>query len=204
MLLYGGSGHAKVIIDCLLANNIDIHGIFDDNPALTSLLNFPVIGYYTKDYLPSEELIISIGNNRIRQKVAQTLSHPFGKVIHPSALLSTFATLGEGTVLIHRSVVQAGTRIGRHGIINTSASIDHDCIIEDFVHISPNTTLSGHVTVGEGTHIGAGATIIQGISIGKWSTIGAGAVVIKNIPDYATAVGVPARVIKIKPELSKD
>jgi sugar O-acyltransferase (sialic acid O-acetyltransferase NeuD family) len=204
MLLYGGSGHAKVIIDCLLANNIDIHGIFDDNPDLTSLLNFPVIGYYNKDYLPSEELIISIGNNGIRQKVAQTLCHHFGRVIHPSVLLSTFATLGEGSVLIHQSVVQAGTRIGRHCIINTSASIDHDCIIEDFVHISPNATLSGDVTVGEGTHIGAGATIIQGISIGKWSTIGAGAVVIKNIPDYATVVGVPARVIKIKPELNQD
>jgi acetyltransferase EpsM len=104
-------------------------------------------------------------------------------------------------VLIHQSVVQAGTVIGRHCIINTSASIDHDCVIEDFVHISPNATLSGNVRVGEGTHIGAGATIIQGITVGKWCTVGAGAVVIRDVPDYATVVGVPARVIKVKPVL---
>jgi sugar O-acyltransferase (sialic acid O-acetyltransferase NeuD family) len=201
MLLYGGSGHAKVIIDCLLANGMAVHGIFDDNPALTSLLNLTVIGSYDHTYMPSEQLIISIGQNHIRQKVAQSISHIFGKAIHPSALLSTFATVGEGSVLIHQSVVQAGTVIGRHCIINTSASIDHDCIIEDFVHISPNATLSGNVRVGEGTHIGAGATIIQGITVGKWCTVGAGAVVIRDVPDYATVVGVPARVIKVKPVL---
>jgi sugar O-acyltransferase (sialic acid O-acetyltransferase NeuD family) len=202
MLLYGGSGHAKVIIDCLLANNIPIYGIFDDNPAISSLLDFPIIGSYKKDYLPSEEIIISIGNNAIRKKVAQNIRHPFGKVIHPSALLSGFASVREGTVIFHNSVVQAGSIIGKHCIINTAASIDHDCELEDFVHVSPNATLSGNVKVGEGTHIGAGATVIQGITIGKWCTVGAGSVVIRDIPDYATVVGVPAKVIKIKPELN--
>jgi acetyltransferase EpsM len=200
MLLYGASGHAKVVIDCLLANGLPVYGIFDDNPALASLLSFPVTGAYKTDYMPLEELIISIGNNRIRQKVAQTIGHAYGKVIHPTALLSTFASVGEGTVVFHNSVIQAGAAIGRHCIINTSASIDHDCALADFVHVSPNATLSGNVRVGEGTHIGAGATIIQGVTIGKWCTIGAGAVVIRNVPDNATAVGVPARVIKRKPE----
>jgi sugar O-acyltransferase (sialic acid O-acetyltransferase NeuD family) len=110
--------------------------------------------------------------------------------------------VGEGTVVFHNSVIQAGSVIGKHCIINTAASIDHDCKLEDFVHISPNATLSGNVKVGEGSHIGAGATIIQGITIGKWCTVGAGAVVIKDVPDYATVVGVPARVIKLKPELN--
>lgn len=200
MLLYGGSGHAKVIIDCLLANGLPVQGIFDDNRALVSLLHFPVIGPYEKDYLPLEELIVSIGNNVIRKKAAQNIRHIFGKVVHPTALLSTFASVKEGTVVFHYSVIQAGAIIGKHCIINTSASIDHDCELEDFVHISPNATLSGNVKVGEGTHIGAGATVIQGITIGKWCTIGAGAVVIRNVPDYATVVGVPAKIIKIKPE----
>lgn len=201
MLLYGGSGHAKVVIDCLLANNLPVQGIFDDNPDLTSLLNVPVIGSYKQAHLPLEELIISIGNNAIRKKVAQSISHPFGKVIHPSALLSTFAVVEDGSVIFQNSVIQAGTCIGRHCIINTSASVDHDCLMEDYVHVSPNATLSGNVKVGEGTHIGVGATIIQGITIGKWCTVGAGAVVIRDVPDYATVVGVPAKVIKIKPEL---
>jgi sugar O-acyltransferase (sialic acid O-acetyltransferase NeuD family) len=202
MLLYGGSGHAKVIIDCLLANHLAVHGLFDDNSALTSLLHFPVLGPYDPKCLPAEELIISIGNNRIRQKVAANIRHVFGKTIHPSALLSTFATLDEGSVLIHQSVVQAGSVIGKHCIINTSASVDHDCMLEDFVHISPHATLSGNVKVGEGTHIGAGATVIQGISIGKWCMVGAGAVVVRDVPDYATVVGVPAKIIKIRPEIN--
>ncbi len=196
MLLYGGSGHAKVIIDCLLANNLPVHGIFDDNPALTSLVDYPVVGSYKKDFLPQERILIAIGNNYIRNKLANIIIHTFGMVIHPSAQVSRFASLGLGTVIFHNSVVQAGTNIGTHCIINTAASIDHDCIISDFVHISPNATISGGVQVGEGTHIGAGATIIQGIRIGKWCTIGAGAVVIRNVPDFATAVGVPAKIIR--------
>jgi acetyltransferase EpsM len=75
--------------------------------------------------------------------------------------------------------------------------VDHDCVVGDYTHVSPNATLCGDVHLGEGTHFGAGATAIQGVRIGKWCTIGAGAVVISDIPDYATAVGCPARVIKI-------
>lgn len=78
---------------------------------------------------------------------------------------------------------------------NTNASIDHDCHINDFVHISPNATVSGGVTVDEGTHIGAGATIIPSIKIGKWAKIGAGSIIIRDVPNYATVVGNPGRVI---------
>jgi acetyltransferase EpsM len=86
--------------------------------------------------------------------------------------------------------------IGKHCIINTNSSVDHDCIIEDFVHLSPNVALAGAVLVGEGTHIGIGACIIQGIKIGKWCTIGAGSVIIRDIPDGSTVVGNPGRIIK--------
>lgn len=199
MLLYGGSGHAKVVIDCLLANQIPVHAIFDDNRDLHSLLQFPVAGQYQAGFLPEEPLIIAIGNNTIRKKIASLIKHRFGKAIHPSAVVSPFAQVEEGTVVFQNSVIQASARIGKHCIINTAASVDHDSIVEDFVHISPHATLSGNVTVGEGTHVGAGATIIPGVTIGKWCVIGAGAVVITNIPDYATTVGVPAKIIKIRP-----
>jgi sugar O-acyltransferase (sialic acid O-acetyltransferase NeuD family) len=199
MLVYGASGHAKVIIDCLQAGQVPVSGIFDDNPDIRQLLGFPVLGSYQAQYLPEEPLIIAVGNNQIRQKITALVRHTYGKVIHPSASISAYAKVGDGTVVFHQAVIQASASVGRHCIINTAASVDHDCILEDFVHISPHATLSGNVLVGEGTHIGAGATVIPGISIGKWCIIGAGAVVTKDIPDYATAVGVPARIIKIKP-----
>lgn len=99
-------------------------------------------------------------------------------------------------MIMQNAVVQSSSKIGKHCIINTSASIDHDCLIEDFVHISPNSALCGNVKVGEGTWIGAGSTIIPGVKIGKWSIIGAGSVVTKDIPDYSLAVGNRCRVIK--------
>lgn len=81
-------------------------------------------------------------------------------------------------------------------IVNTGASVDHDCKIDDFVHISPRATLCGNVIVGEGTQVGAASVIIPGIKIGKWCTIGAGTVIIRDVPDYAVVVGNPGKVIK--------
>jgi len=196
VVLYGGSGHAKVILDCLQAQGHTVQGIFDDNPALKELLGVPVTGPYNPAVFPGQPLLVAIGNNRIRQRVAAAVQHPFGTVLHPSALCSRYATVGEGSVVLHNAVVQAGATIGKHCIINTAATVDHDCRLGDFVHVSPNAALSGNVRVGEGTHIGTGAVVIPGIRIGKWCVIGAGAVVIRDIPDYSVAVGVPASVIK--------
>ena len=91
--------------------------------------------------------------------------------------------------------IEADTLIGKHCIINTFSSINHECRIGDFVHISPNATLCGGVEVGEGSWIGAGAVVIQGIKIGKNCMIGAGAVVIRDVPDGTTVAGNPAKRI---------
>jgi sugar O-acyltransferase (sialic acid O-acetyltransferase NeuD family) len=196
VVLYGGSGHAKVVLDCLEAQGSLVRVIFDDNPDLKELLGVPVVGPYRPHLFPDQPLIIAIGNNRIRQRVAEMIRHGFGAAVHPSAQVSRYATSGEGSVFFHNAVVQAGATVGRHCIINTAASVDHDCRLEDFVHISPNAALCGSVQVGEGTQIGTGASVIPGVRIGKWCVIGAGAVVTSDIPDYSVAVGVPARVIK--------
>ncbi len=197
MILYGGSGHAKVVLDCLYAQGVTVRGLFDDNPNLVHFRDIPLWGAYDAEIEPDEKLIIAIGNNHIRRSIARQVVHPFGKAVHPSATISRFAAaIGEGTVIFHQSVIQADSVIGKHCIINTAATIDHDCRLDDFVHLSPNATLCGNVTVGEGTHIGASATVIPGVTIGKWCVIGAGAVVTRNIPDYSVAMGVPARVVK--------
>jgi sugar O-acyltransferase (sialic acid O-acetyltransferase NeuD family) len=194
MLLIGGSGHAKVIMDCLEEGSVK--AIFDDNKELHQLKNVNVIHGYDPNHLQQEALIISVGNNGARKKIAEKVKHRFGKAIHPSVIISRSANIGEGTVVLHGSIIQADAQIGKHCIINTAATVDHDCKLGDYVHISPNASIAGTVSIGEGTWIGAGATVINNIKIGKWCVIGAGAVVIKDIPDYSMAVGVPAKVIK--------
>jgi len=193
MNLYGASGHAKVIIDILKRSKIEISKIFDDNVNIKNLLDHDVTSFKESD--KEDYFIISIGNNKIRKKISQKLNAVFGKAIHPNTIIDPTVTIHEGTVVMAGTVVNSSVKIGTHCIVNTSSSIDHDCILENFVHISPNATLCGGVKIGEGTQIGAGAVIIPGITVGKWCTIGAGTVVIKDIPDGATVVGNPGRIL---------
>lgn len=193
MYLYGASGHAKVIIDILTAQGIEVLGLFDDNENIKELLGYPVL----KTETATSPLIISIGDNKTRKKIAERIQCEFGAAIHPSAIVSVYSKIGDGSVVMQNAVVQSSAEIGKHCIINTSASVDHDCRVDDYVHISPNAALCGNVTVGEGTWIGAGSVIIPGVTIGKWCVIGAGSVVTKNISDFSLAVENRCKVIKI-------
>ena len=192
MYLYGASGHAKVIIDILSANQVQIDGLFDDNDAIRDLLGYPVF----KSSDVRGPLIISIGNNQIRKKISERLHVSWGMAIHPSAIVSETAGIDEGTVVMQGAIIQSCVQIGKHCIINTGASVDHECQIGDYVHISPHCTLCGNVRIGEGTWIGAGSVIIPGVKVGKWSVVGAGSVVTKDIPDNVLAVGNRCQVIK--------
>lgn len=196
MYLYGASGHSKVIVDILNELKVEIQGILDDAPRFSSLNGVPVFQAVDVPLLKSDLLLISIGNNAIRKKIASRIEVDFYSAIHPSAVVSKKGRIGSGTVIMPNAVVNADAVIGKHCIINSGAVVEHDCAIADFVHISPNAALAGDVTVGEGTQIGIGASVIQGIQIGKWATVGAGAVIIENIPDYAVVVGNPGKVIK--------
>lgn len=198
MYLFGASGHGKVVAEIAISNNIELKGFIDKDNTKKECLGFSVF-----NEIPNNEnkLIISIGNNKIRKEVADKFSdEQFTILIHSKATISPSAELKTGTVVMAGATINAETEIGKHCIINTNASIDHDCMIEDFVHISPNVALAGNVEVGEGTHIGIGASVIQGINIGKWATVGAGAVIINDVPDFATVVGNPGKIIKIKTE----
>ncbi|MGS2764939.1 acetyltransferase [Sinomicrobium sp. M5D2P9] len=194
--IFGAGGHARVIIE-IAECNIDtgIGFVFDETEIEERILGkYPVI-------LPDEiklakyPVIIAIGNNKVRKLISQRL-HGIAPVLrYPTAVLSTSATFGNGTVVMANAVINAEACIGEHCIINTSAVIEHNCNLDDFVHISPAAALAGGVTIGEGTHVGTGASVIPGVKIGKWCTIGAGTVVIKDIPDGVTVVGNPGRII---------
>ena len=205
MYLYGAGGHSKVITDILNSLGIKVLGVFDDKPSGAKLKTMAIDSgvrvqgsSFPKLNAP---LIISVGDNLRRAELDTMLRDraEYGKAIHGTTIISDKATIGEGTVILQGAIVQSAAKVGRHVLVNTAASIDHDNEIGDYAHISPHATLCGHVKVGEGTHIGAGAVVIPSIKIGKWCTIGAGTVVIRDIPDYATAVGNPARIIKFRP-----
>jgi sugar O-acyltransferase (sialic acid O-acetyltransferase NeuD family) len=196
IILYGASGHAKVISSIIESLDGIIECIFDDNDKIKSLNQYDVHTGYDKNYRSDIPIIISIGDNRTRKIVSQKITHSFTSIIHPSSVIDKNVNIETGSVIFHNVVVQRDTFIGKHCIINSSASIDHDCVINDFVHISPSATLCGNILIGEGTHIGAGATIIPNIKIGNWCVIGAGSVITKDIPDYSLVVGVPGKIIK--------
>lgn len=200
MILYGASGHAKVIIDILEAMGIEVSELFDDNNSLEKLQNIKV----SIPRETTEKLIISIGNNRIRKKIVESNSYTYGVAIHPTSVLSPYAHVGEGTVVMQGAIIQSDVVVGKHCIVNTGATIDHECQIEDYVHVSPNATLCGNVKVGEESWIGAGSVIIPGIKIGKNSVVGAGSVVIRDIPDNCIAAGNPCKIIKQKDNSMKE
>jgi sugar O-acyltransferase (sialic acid O-acetyltransferase NeuD family) len=195
IILQGGGDHAQVVLDCLQALGENVIGIFD--PKFSGdLFGVPQLGNYDASYAPEAKAIIAIGDNKLRKKVVQFTRHEFTSTIHSSVILSSRATVGVGSMLLHRAVIQANCIIGNHVIINTSAQVDHDCVIADFVHLAPGSVLCGRVSVGEGSFIGAGSVVIPGVKIGKWATIGAGTVVVRDVLDYQVVVGNPAHVIK--------
>lgn len=196
MILYGASGHAKVLISVLLSRNLPVTAVYDDDKTKQRILNYDISHDLDELLKSKEKFIISIGENYIRKNVSEKLVCDFGKAVHISSIIDNSAIIDVGTVIFHNSVIQSSVKIGKHVIVNTSASIDHDCVIEDYSHISPNATLSGNVKIGEGTHVGAGSVIIPNIEIGKWCKIGAGSVVIKDIPDFSVVVGNPGKIIK--------
>lgn len=117
MNLFGASGHGKVIIDILESQGIAIDGIFDDNQEVKSLMSFPV-----NEHVMAGPLIISVGDNKIRKKLSERFANfEFGRAVDKSALLSKYASVGEGTVMMRGAIVQAGSVVGKHCIINTGA-----------------------------------------------------------------------------------
>jgi len=196
LILYGASGHGKVVADIATSQGEKVAFFLDDNPKGEYLGVHKVVSTSTYPILENDQVVLSIGNNTIRKKLAQKIKAIFKTLIHPKAHLANTVKVGEGTVIMAGVMVNPDAQIGNHVILNTGSIIEHDNTIEDFTHISPGAHLAGNVTVKEGAHVGIGASIIQGITIGKWATIGAGTVIIQDVPDYAVVVGNPGRIIR--------
>ncbi len=200
LMIIGASGHGRVIADIAKLNGYTTIEFLDDNDQLVSNGNYKVVGT-SKDinqYL-DYDFVVAIGNNQIRKRFMEQL---FSKVnlpvlIHPSSIIDTTVSIKEGTVVMANAVINANAVIGKGCIINTASTIDHDCFIDDYVHISPGAHLAGTVSIGKETWICTGSNIINNITITDHCVIGAGSTVIDDIQQSGTYVGTPARRIDI-------
>ncbi|MEL4427059.1 acetyltransferase [Shewanella indica] len=200
--IFGAGGHGKVVAELAELNGCQEVVFFDDNwPKFKSVEHWPVIGCYNsllseaKNYLMT---VIAIGDNRARLNIQNKLllsGANFGLLVHPSAIVSRYASLGRGTVVMANAVVNPFATVGDACIINTSATVDHDSKLADGVHISPGANLAGAVFVGKRSWIGIGSQVKQRVEIGQDVTVGAGSTVINNIPDLQVVVGSPAKPI---------
>jgi len=203
VFVYGGGGHARVVIDILeRMKRIKLAFVVDDTRAhAAKLCGYPVIG--GSDALLASRRraragIVAIGDNGARARVAAWLTeHGFraASAIHPAAIIARGVEIGDGTAVMAGAVINSGTRIGAHVIINTGATIDHDCAIGDFAHVAPGCHLCGGVRVGAGTLLGVGTSAIPGVTIGANVVIGAGSTVLQDIPDGARMAGSPCRPV---------
>ncbi|HET8885501.1 MAG TPA: acetyltransferase [Salinimicrobium sp.] len=196
--LLGASGHAKVLIRIIESlPNCEVATVYDDNASIKKIMDFPVTLGLPKILPEDQKGLIGVGRNKSRAAIASERSEMIfaEAVVHPDATVCPTADLGEGTVVMPRAVINTEAIIGKHCIVNSGAVVEHEAVLEDFVHISPNAVITGNVFVGEGTEVGAGASVIPGIKIGKWAVIGAGSVIIKDVPDFATVVGNPGKII---------
>lgn len=208
IVLIGAGGHCKVIIDIIKSRNkYEIIGI-TDKYAKGSVLDVPIIGddsilknVHSEGVDYAFIAIGALSQINIRSDIYTNLKNIGFKLpvlVHKNAVVSPFSSIEEGTCVMAGVAINPGVNVEENCIINTGSVIDHDCKIGCNTHISPNVSIAGGVNIGCNSHIGIGSSIIQEINIGNNVTIGAGSVVINDIKDFSLAVGVPAKVIKIK------
>lgn len=199
IVIIGASGHGKVVADIAKLNGYQDISFLDDNKNLLTCGSYPVIGSIEIIDQIEGNVIVAIGDSRIREKILESIPEDrITTLIHPDAVISEDVAIGKGTVIMAGVVVNPGVSIGKGCIVNTSSSIDHDCTIEDYVHVSVGSHLAGSVIVGSHTWVGIGAVIRNNIKVGPGCLIGAGAIVVKEIKEPGTYVGVPARRIKLE------
>jgi sugar O-acyltransferase (sialic acid O-acetyltransferase NeuD family) len=213
VIFWGATGQAKVLYEALLNTEYRIVAIFDNHEVVAPLPGIPLyIGSAAfGTWLTSrgiDDLLYfctaiggKYGHDRmaIHEHLCMNGLKPL-TIKHRTAFIAIDAKLGQGCQILAQSAVCTHAQLGRSVIVNTAASIDHDCFIGDGVHIGPGATLAGEVIVGPYSFIGAGAVVLPRLRIGEDAIVGAGAVVTKNVPIGAVVIGNPARQIKMSPD----
>jgi sugar O-acyltransferase (sialic acid O-acetyltransferase NeuD family) len=199
IFLVGAGGHAKVVLDALLAagTNPAAVAVCDDDPALegSRLLILPVATPALCEGIARSRFHVAIGSNSDRAEIAARLMAMDGRphtVMHPAACVSAHASVKDGVFVAAKAVIGPMAVVEQGCIVNHGAVVDHDCVLGAFSHVAPNATLGGNVRIGRNVLIGAGANVLPGICVGDGVTVGAGAVVTRDVPAGQVCKGVPA------------
>ena len=202
LLIIGAGGHGKVVADIAVKMYKWQNIVFlDEDDSKKAALGFAVIGKPSDavNYMEEYDVFIAVGDNAMRENIQEKLKSEGASIpvlIHPDAVIGKEVELGIGTVVMAGVVINCCTHIGNGCIINSGSLIDHDNVIEDYVHVSPGANLAGTVKVGKGSWLGVGSVISNNINIMRECRVGAGAVVLKDITEPGVYVGVPARSIE--------
>jgi len=205
-VIVGAGAHARVVYDILRAGGeaddvaafVDVEGkgragpSLDGRPVLSGLAEL-------EDYMKANDVaaVLGHGNNARRKALMAWLDErgaAMRTAVHPRAVISPDVEIGDCSTVSAGAVILTGSRIGRGVIVNTAATIDHDCVVGDFVQLAPGSHLAGRVTVEAEAFIGIGAVVIQNLTVGRGCVVGAGAAVVRETPEKTLVIGVPARV----------
>lgn len=210
IVIYGASGFAREVAQLVRdivadGGQWNLLGYLDDDPnrVESAPTDLPIIGDGTWLQDRSETaVVIGVGSPAAKRIIAARIPQrsPRPVLVHPAARIGDRVELGPGCVITAGNVLTVDIRLGAFTTVNLACTIGHDAVIEDYSTLSPGVNLSGAVRIGEGCDLGTGSSFVQGVTVGQWSIVGAGAVVASELPANCTAVGVPARTIKQRPD----
>ncbi len=202
LLIVGGGGHARVVLEGARLAGFSPAGVLDDceTPAACAREGAPPrvgpLSELNDRAARGEAFIIAVGAIWLRRQLIDGLdpdaSGAGASVVHPSASVSREASIGAGAFVGPGAIVNPGAVIGEHAIINSGAIVEHDAQIGANAHIAPGCVLGGGVRIGQDALIGIGARVLPGLRVGAGSVVGGGGVVVKEVPVGRRVMGVPA------------